>query len=205
MSISPLMSPVIGQWNSLLQSLQWAPNPEDNNPSPHPSLSLLCSLQVLHLPSHCLLSLTAGPFLKHHMSPEPLLTLNSARNVSPIHFSSLASSWSSDLSSIVTDPRKLCSPGSVPLLQGLHFSPPSYIGRNPGLFLRWTTVCLSLPVSPKGWGHVCCVSLRVPDPAVSPARHTHGKVSDGQQAGQGWSSQQGEAGRLPAPWNTRSY
>ena len=173
MSVSPLTSPVIGQWNSLLQSLQWAPSPEDNNPSPHPSLSL-CPLQVVRLPSHCLLSLTASPLLQHHMSPEPLLTLNSARNVSPIHFSSLTSSWSSDLSSIVTDPSRLCSQGSVPLLQGLRFSPPSYTGRNPGLFLRWTAVCLSLPVSPEDGGHVCCVSLGVPDPAVSPAGHTHG-------------------------------
>ena len=30
-------------------------------------------------------------------------------------------------------------------------------------------------------GHVCCVSLGIPDPAVSPAHHTLGKVSEGQQ------------------------
>ena len=81
-STSSRMSPVIGQWKPLLQSRQWAPSPEDSNPSPQPNLPLLCPQQGLRLPSHCVLSLTASPFLKHHMSPGPFLTLKSLPGMS---------------------------------------------------------------------------------------------------------------------------
>ena len=113
--------------------------------------TLLCLQQTLHLPSHLVLSLTAClSFLNHH-GASGLLPLPSPPQpgIPSPHFSWSASSYSSDLSPIVMDPRKL---GQLPYCKCCASLLPMMVANTESCEVtQLATVCLPL-CHPKGAG-----------------------------------------------------